>query len=192
MTVQATCPNRFDKRSQRERLGLNLEVEIGSGKNQELSLARAGLKSYRLESFDSLVEDVTSFCDEYDIEVVDMEAKYVDPKYRRKKISITNRHHYVVNNFNMVLDMQIQELGNRFNEVTTKLLTSMSSLSPSCNFSAFSKVNLLKLAGMYPCDFDFDEKEKLVYELGYYITNVKEDKRFANLSGLSDLAKMMV
>ncbi|XP_076954015.1 uncharacterized protein LOC143628264 [Bidens hawaiensis] len=140
----------------------------------------------------SNMSDVTSFCDKYDIEVVDMEAGYVDSKYRRKKTGITNRHHYVVTNFNTVLDMQIQELGNRFNEVTTKLLTSMSSLSPSCNFSASSKVNLLMLAEMNPCDFDFDEKERLIYELGHDITNVKEDKRFANQSGLGDLAKMMV
>ncbi|XP_076921231.1 uncharacterized protein LOC143582593 [Bidens hawaiensis] len=274
------------RESQRESLGLNSEVETGSGKNQELSLARAGdtrwsshektilrlltlypcvidvleyieklgefsnyqnesrglqefiktfnfvfylhlmkyilgvtntlcqalqrkdqdmlnavklvkltdegLKRYRLEGFDSLLEDVTSFCEKYEIEVVDMEAEYVDPRFKRKKTSITNRHHYVVNNFNTVLDMQIQELGSRFNEVTTKLLTNISSLSPSCNFSAFSIVNLINLAEMYPCDFDFDEKDKLVYELGHYITNVKEDKRFANLSGLGDLAKMMV
>ncbi|XP_076889284.1 uncharacterized protein LOC143540003 [Bidens hawaiensis] len=285
--VSGSC-KRIDllRESQRESLGLNSEVETGSGKNQELSLARAGdtrwsshektilrlltlypcvidvleyieksgefsnyqnesrglqefiktfnfvfylhlmkyilgvtntlcqalqrkdqdmlnavklvkltdegLKRYRLEGFDSLLEDVTSFCEKYEIEVVDMEAEYVDPRFKRKKTGITNRHHYVVNNFNTVLDMQIQELGSRFNEVTTKLLTNMSSLSPSCNFSAFSKVNLINLAEMYPCDFDFDEKEKLVYELGHYITNVKEYKRFANLSGLDDLAKMMV
>ncbi|XP_076933587.1 uncharacterized protein LOC143599549 [Bidens hawaiensis] len=285
--VSGSC-KRIDllRESQRESLGLNSEVETGSGKNQELSLARAGdtrwsshektilrlltlypcvidvleyieksgefsnyqkescglqefiktfnfvfylhlmkyilgvtntlcqalqrkdqdmlnavklvkltdegLKRYRLEGFDSLLEDVTSFCEKYEIEVVDMEAEYVDPRFKRKKTGITNRHHYVVNNFNTVLDMQIQELGSRFNEVTIKLLTNMSSLSPSCNFSAFSKVNLINLAEMYPCDFDFDEKEKLVYELGHYITNVKEDKRFANLSGLGDLAKMMV
>ncbi|XP_076946570.1 uncharacterized protein LOC143618141 [Bidens hawaiensis] len=140
-------------------------------------LTYEGLKSYRLEGFDSLLEDVTSFCDKYDIKVVDMEFEYVDPRYRRKKTAITNRHHYVVNNFNTVLDMQIQELGNRFNEAL---------------MSSFSKVNLLNLAEMYPCDFDFDENEKLIYELGHYITNVKEDKRFANLSGLGDLAKMMV
>ncbi|XP_076886823.1 uncharacterized protein LOC143536794 [Bidens hawaiensis] len=243
------------RESQRESLGLNSEVETGSGKNQELSLARAGdtrwsshektilrlltlypsvidvleyieksgefsnyqnespfqrkdqdmlnavklvkltdegLKRYRLEGFDSLLEDVTSFCEKYEIEVVDMEAEYVDPRFKRKKTGITNRHHYVVNKFNTVLDMQIQELGSRFNEVTTKLLTNMSSLSPSCNFSAFSKVNLINLAEMYPCDFDFDEKDKLVYELGHYITNVKKDKRYANLSSLGDLAKMMV
>ncbi|XP_076944257.1 uncharacterized protein LOC143614821 [Bidens hawaiensis] len=107
-------------------------------------------------------------------------------------IEETNRDHYVVNNFNTVLNLQIQELGNRFNEVTTNLLTCMSSLSPSCNFSAFNKQNLLKLAEMYPYDFDFDEKDKLVYELGHYIANVKEDKRFANLNGVGNLAKMMV
>ncbi|XP_076901792.1 uncharacterized protein LOC143556337 [Bidens hawaiensis] len=156
-----------------------------------VKLTDEGLEHYRLERFDSLLEDVTSFCEKYEIEVVDMEAEYVNPRFKRKKTGITNRHHYEVN-FNTVLDMQIQELGSLFNEVTTKLLTNLSSLSASCNFSAFSKVNLLNLTEMYPCDFNFDEKEKLVYELGHYINNVKEDKRFANLSGLGDLAKMMV
>ncbi|XP_076912035.1 uncharacterized protein LOC143570214 [Bidens hawaiensis] len=161
--------------------------EKDQDKLNAVKLTDEGLKSYHLEGFDLLLEDVTSFCEKFDIEVVDMEAEYVDPRYRRKKTGITNHHYYVVNNFNTVIDMYIEELGNRFNEVTTILLTNMSSLSPYCNFSAFSKVNLLNLAEMYPCDFDFDEKEKLVYELGHYITNVKEDKRFANLSGLLSL-----
>ena len=77
------------------------------------------LKTYRLDGFDSPLKDVTSFCDEHEIEVVNMKEEYVDPKYRRRKTNITNRHHYVVNNFNTVLDMQIQEFGNRFSEVTT-------------------------------------------------------------------------
>ncbi|KAI3830206.1 hypothetical protein L1987_04340 [Smallanthus sonchifolius] len=285
--VGASC-KRIDliRESQRERLGLNSEVETGSGKNQEMSLARAGdtrwsshektilrllalypsvidvleyietsaeigahrsqanglqiymktfnfifylhlmkhilgvtntlcealqrknqdilnavelvrstkeeLHRYRLEGFDSLLKDVTSFCDKYEIEMVNMEAEYVDPKYRRRKTGITNRHHYMVNSFNTVLDMQIQELGNRFNEVTTNLLTFMSSFSPCGNFSAFKKLNLLKLAEMYPRDFNFDEQDKLLYQLDRYIDNVKKDKRFANLNGVSDLAKMMV
>ncbi|XP_076915293.1 uncharacterized protein LOC143574591 [Bidens hawaiensis] len=153
---------------------------------------KKALENYRLEGFDSLLKDVTSFCDKYEIEVVNMEDEYVDPKNRRRKTNITNRHHYVVNNFNTVLDMQIQELGNRFNEVTTDLLTFMSSLSPCRDFRAFHKLNLLKLAEMYPYDFSFDERDKLMFELGHYIANVKEDSRFDNLKGVSDLAKMMV
>ncbi|XP_021995760.1 zinc finger MYM-type protein 1-like [Helianthus annuus] len=150
------------------------------------------LQRYRLEGFDSLLKDVTSFCDKYDIEIINMEDEYVDPKNRRRKTNITNRHHFVVNNFNTVLDMQIQELGNRFNEVTTNLLTCMSSLSPRDNFSSFNKLNLLKLAEMYPYDFTFDEKDKVIDELGHYISNMKKDSRFDNLNGVSDLAKRMV
>ncbi|XP_076938385.1 uncharacterized protein LOC143606518, partial [Bidens hawaiensis] len=223
--VGASC-KRIDliRESQRERLGLNPEVETGSGQNQELSLARAGdtqnsgdldahkiqanglllymrtytfvfylhlmkhilgvtnklcealqrkdqdilnavklvkttkeeLQTYRLEGFDSLLIDVTSFCEKYNIEMVNMEAIYVDPKNRRrKKTGITNRQYYVINNFNTVLNMQIQELGYRFNE----------------------------LVEMYPCDFNFDEKDKLIYELGNYIANVKKDTLFNYFNG---------
>ncbi|KAK9050926.1 hypothetical protein SSX86_027551 [Deinandra increscens subsp. villosa] len=150
------------------------------------------LQDFRLEGFDSLLEDVTSFCDQHDIEVVKMEDEYVDTRSRRRKTNITNRQHYVVNNFNTVLDMQIQELGNRFSEVTTNLLMCMSSLSPRDNFRAFNKLKLLNLAEMYPHDFNFDEKDKLIYELGHYIANVKEDTHFDNLNGVSDLAQRMV
>ncbi|XP_076929537.1 uncharacterized protein LOC143593981 [Bidens hawaiensis] len=38
------------------------------------------LQTYRLEGFDSLLIDVTSFCEKYDIEMVNMEAVYVDRK----------------------------------------------------------------------------------------------------------------
>ncbi|XP_076901999.1 uncharacterized protein LOC143556607 [Bidens hawaiensis] len=35
-------------------------------------------------------------------------------------------------------------------------------------------------------------KDKLIYELGNYIANVKEDTRFDDLNGVSELAKRMV
>ncbi|KAK9053315.1 hypothetical protein SSX86_029948 [Deinandra increscens subsp. villosa] len=159
---------------------------------QLIRSTKAQLLDYRLEGFDSLLKDVTTFCDKYEIEVVKMEDEYVDPKNRRKKTNITNRHHYVVNNFNTVLDMQIQEYERRFNEVTTNLLMLMNCLSPCNSFSAFNKQNLLDLAGMYPYDFNIDEKDKLKYELGHYIYNMKDDTRFANLNGVGDLAKRMV
>ncbi|MFS7995234.1 putative HAT dimerization domain, ribonuclease H-like superfamily [Helianthus anomalus] len=68
----------------------------------------------------------------------------------------------------------------------------MSSLSPRDNFSSFNKLNLLKLAEMYPYNFTFDEKDKLIDELGHYISNMKRDSLFDNLNGVSDLAERMV
>ncbi|XP_021997455.1 zinc finger MYM-type protein 1-like [Helianthus annuus] len=125
------------------------------------------LQTFRLEGFDSLVKDVASFCDKNEIEMVDMDAEYIDPKYRRRKTNITNRHFYEVENFNTVLDMQIQEIGNRFSEI-------------------------LRLAEMYPHDFNYEERDYLMNELDIYINNIRGDKRFANVKDISNLATMMV
>ncbi|XP_076956764.1 uncharacterized protein LOC143632055 [Bidens hawaiensis] len=80
------------------------------------------LQAYRLNEFDSLLKE-------------------------KEKTGITNLHYYEFENFNTVLDMQIQELGNRFNEVTTELLMCMGSLSPDGNFSAFNKKQYVKVGG---------------------------------------------
>ncbi|XP_021991067.1 uncharacterized protein LOC110887806 [Helianthus annuus] len=57
---------------------------------------------------------------------------------------------------------------------------------------AFDIPNILKLAEKYPCDFDESEKRRLPIQLGKYIDFVKKDKQFANLDGLSSLARLMV
>ncbi|XP_076919532.1 uncharacterized protein LOC143580372 [Bidens hawaiensis] len=133
--------------------------------------------------------EVTSFCEENEIEVLDILDQYVDPKCKRKKMGIANCHYYEFENFNTVLDMQIQDLGNRFNEVTTELLMCMGSLSPDGNFSAFNEDNMLRLAKMYQNDFSYEQRENLKHELRIYIANIREDKRFFNMNGISTLAK---
>ncbi|KAK9077454.1 hypothetical protein SSX86_005791 [Deinandra increscens subsp. villosa] len=150
------------------------------------------LQKYRLEGFGSLLENVTSFCQKYDIQIINMDDEYIDLKNRRSKTNITNRHHYEFDNFNTVLDMQIQELGNRFNEVTTELLACVATLNPHNNFCDFDIQKILRLSEMYPNDFNYEDKDKLEYEARYYIVNVKEDTRFANMNGISNLAKKMV
>jgi len=157
-----------------------------------VSTTKQQLQKFRLEGFDSILKEVTTFCEKYDIELVDMDAAYIDWRCRRKKTNITNRHYYEFDNFNTVLDMQIQELNNRFNEVTTELLTCMGSLSPDDNFEAFDLPKLLRLAEMYPYDFSCEEKEQLMHELENYFANIREDKRFANVKGISNLAKKLV
>ena len=59
-----------------------------------------------------------------------MIGSYGNPMRRNNVIS--NGHHFEVEVFNFVLDMQIQEFGNRFNEVSTTLVENMSGLNP-CN-----------------------------------------------------------
>ena len=65
----------------------------------------------------------------------------------------TNLHHYRVELFYTIIDMQLQELNNRLSEVNTDLLLCMACLDPSNSFVAFDKEKLIRLAKFYPSDF---------------------------------------
>ena len=62
-------------------------------------------------------------------------------------------HHYHVDLFFEVIDLQLQELNNRFSEVTIELLLCMVCLNPSDSFLAFDIKKLTRLAKFYPSDF---------------------------------------
>ena len=51
-----------------------------------------------------------------------------------------------------VVDMQLQEFGDRFSEVSTELLKNIAALSPCDSFSQFNVSDLLKLSELYPHD----------------------------------------
>ncbi|XP_039053351.1 zinc finger MYM-type protein 1-like [Hibiscus syriacus] len=124
------------------------------------------------------------------IETLDMSEYYVTPRNRRTKI--TNQHHFEVEIFNTVLDMQILEFGDRFSEVSTELLENMAALSPSDSFSKFDKSKLLKLSEMYPDDFSDSERTYLLGQLDIYYHSLLHDDKFANLNGIADLSRLMV
>ncbi|XP_071727748.1 uncharacterized protein [Rutidosis leptorrhynchoides] len=105
---------------------------------------------------------------------------------------ITNQHYYEVECFNTVVDMQIQELGDRFNESSTELLTCMATLNPRDSFSLFDSKKLKRLCELYPKDFTSSEMIELEVELDMYYHNVRNDQKFATLIGISDLARLMV
>ena len=65
----------------------------------------------------------------------------------------TNLHHYRIEQFCIVIDMQLQELNNRFSEANIDLLLSMACLNPSNSFMAFDKEKLIHLAKFFPSDF---------------------------------------
>ncbi|GAV74768.1 hypothetical protein CFOL_v3_18248, partial [Cephalotus follicularis] len=68
------------------------------------------------------------------------------------KILTTNEHHYHVEVLYVVIDLQINDLNHRFNEVNTDLLFCMTCLDPSDAFSDFNKKKLC-LAKLYSSDF---------------------------------------
>ncbi|AEE77585.1 General transcription factor 2-related zinc finger protein [Arabidopsis thaliana] len=106
-------------------LGLTNSLSVAlQRKDQDILNAMSLVKSTKQQLFklrddgwDSFLNEVFSFCKDHDIEFVIMDGEFVDPRKPRKKSNMTNLHHYQVECFNTVLDMQIQE----FNDPNTSL-----------------------------------------------------------------------
>ncbi|XP_021990942.1 uncharacterized protein LOC110887674 [Helianthus annuus] len=151
---------------------------------------KRALNALRQNGFEPMLEKVTSFCKKYNITMLDMSESYGNP--RNRKNVITNRHHFEVDIFNEVLDMQIQELGSRFSEVTTTLIKNMSGLNPSNGFSKFDPSKILAFAKMYSDDFTTQEIGTLLGDIESFRHTISDDDNFDNLNGISDLARLMV
>ncbi|KAM3281721.1 zinc finger MYM-type protein 1-like [Capsicum chacoense] len=143
--------------------------------------------------WNSLLEDVSLFCEKNDIMIPKMNVKYDLGKLKRKSSSVTYSHHLHVKVFYVVIDLQLSELNNRFSEVNTDLLLGMASLSPENCFANYDKYKIMKLATYYPNDFSASKLEDLSFDLDNYIYYVREvDNAFSNLKGFGDLSIKLV
>ncbi|XP_071699686.1 uncharacterized protein [Rutidosis leptorrhynchoides] len=124
-----------------------------------VELTKEKLQEFRTMGFESLLKKMSSFCEKYDIQMLKMNVNCVNS--RRKKDKTTNQHYYEVECFNTVVDMQIQEFGDRFSEASNKLLISMVALNPRDSFSMFDASKLIRLSEFYPRDFDSLEMVEL-------------------------------
>jgi hypothetical protein len=159
---------------------------------QEVKLTKQKFQQIRDDGWDSLLGSVYTFCEEYDIPKLDMEADYIDRHNPRKKTNRSNYQHYRYDCLNPIIDLQLAEFNDRFDEVNSKLLTQIAAFSPKNSFEAFNFERLMELAKSYPDDFDSTQLKDLARELGFYIDNVRADERFANLNTISELARLMV
>jgi hypothetical protein len=150
------------------------------------------LDELRKEKWGKLLDDVHEFCDKNDICKLEMEDEYIDPKKRRHKSGITNKHYYQVDCFNDVIDWLLQELDSRFNETSSQLLVCSAAFSPRGSFHDFNIEKLMSLAKLYPYDFDSGNLRDLNHELGLYIYDVGDDERFSNLETIAELSQRMV
>ncbi|XP_015167808.1 zinc finger MYM-type protein 1-like [Solanum tuberosum] len=158
-----------------------------------LALTKQRLQNMRDNEFESLMDDVSSFCDKHDIVIPEMDASYFPGKSKRKALDVTYSHHLCVEIFYAIIDLHLQELNNRFDAVSTDLLLGMASLNLVNSFGSFDKGKKMRLAEYYMNEFDNNKLRDLSFQLDSFIVYVcGSDKRFFNLKGISDLAKVLV
>ncbi|KAL6581953.1 hypothetical protein OROMI_005967 [Orobanche minor] len=157
-----------------------------------VKVSREILQNTRNDGWESLHDKVIDFCNKNEIACLDMNNEYVDDHNSRRRTHVTNDFHYRVECFYVVMDQQILEINDRFNEVNSELLTCIASLSPSDGFVDFDKSKLIKLAHSYPDDFFDIDFLSLEAQLQTYIMDVRSDDRFTGLKGLGDLCSKLV
>ncbi|TVU45045.1 hypothetical protein EJB05_04515, partial [Eragrostis curvula] len=153
---------------------------------------RNHLEELRRDGWDKVLAEAYAFCEKHDIVKLEMDEAYVDPKNIRKKTGITNKHHFQVECFNVVLDWLLQEFDSRFSETTSQLLVCSGSLNPRDSFRDFDAERLVSLAKLYPKDFDSKDLRELDHVLSFYISDVRGDDRFSNLQTIAELSQKMV
>nr|XP_009603043.1 uncharacterized protein LOC104098090 [Nicotiana tomentosiformis] len=158
-----------------------------------VDFAKRQLQTMRESKWNSLIENVSSFCDKNGIVIPKMDEKYALGKSKRKSSTVTYSHHLYVEVFCAAIDLQLSELNNRFSEVNIDLLLGMASLSPDDFFTNYNKNKIMKLATYYPNEFAASKLEDLSCELDNYIGYVREmDNALSNLKGLGDMPKTLV
>ena len=117
-------------------------------------VSKQRLRMMRDDKWEVLLTEVSSFCSEHDIPILNMNEIFVlGVRPRLNAPQITNLHHYCVDLFFEVIYLQLQELNNRFSKMTTELLLCMVCLNPSNSFVAFDKEKFIRLAKFYSSDF---------------------------------------
>ncbi|XP_057538192.1 uncharacterized protein LOC130815725 [Amaranthus tricolor] len=158
-----------------------------------VSTTKNVLQKMRDEGWDNLLKKVITFCTKHEIDVPSMDAHYVPQGRGRRFVQqATNLHHFRVGIFLEVIDLHLQELDNRFNEINMELLTCMVSLSPKGNFSSFDKEKILKLASLYPEEFSCNDLTALDLQLDVFLDAMLNDERFHDLDDINSLSMMLV
>ncbi|KAI0492627.1 hypothetical protein KFK09_026903 [Dendrobium nobile] len=158
-----------------------------------VQISKQRLQLLRENGWNGLLDEVSRFCGIFEVIVPNMNETY---KTRRRPVrggeDKTNLHHYRVDLFYTVVDMQLQELNNRFSESSAELLLCMSCLNPSDSFRAYDERKLICLAQLYPSDFSTIEVIALKNQLATYIIDMRTSEEFSSLRSIADLAKQIV
>ncbi|XP_022847523.1 uncharacterized protein LOC111370043 [Olea europaea var. sylvestris] len=156
-----------------------------------VQICKTQLQTMRDDGWDSFLGVVCSFCETHKINVPDMDDMFITVGRSRHE-TVTNLHHFRVEMFYAVIDMQLQELNDRFSEANSDLLICVACLSPNNSFAAFDKIKLIRLCQYYPVDFDAADILELDDQQDTYIIDTRTSEDFEELQGISDLAQKLV
>ena len=96
-----------------------------------VNVSKQRLQTIRDNGWESLFGEVSLFCERRNIDVPNMDDIFViRGRSRRNAQQMTNLHHYQVELFYTLIDMQLQELNNRFTDVNMELLLLCSMFEP--------------------------------------------------------------
>jgi len=144
-----------------------------------ITTAKKQLQMTRDQGWDILLNIASSFCVKHDIEIPNMDDFYIVRGNSKSRVSkITNEHHHRIDVFYTIFDMQIQELNSHLNS--------------SDSFPNFDKKKILRMAKLYPNNFDDLAIEALACELDTFMANVHDDVRLSNMMGLGELSRKLV
>ncbi|XP_010665608.1 uncharacterized protein LOC104882891 [Beta vulgaris subsp. vulgaris] len=113
-------------------------------------------------------------------------------KSKRFFAKVSNLHRFRVEMFLSVIDLQLQELNNRFDEENIELLICMACLNPVNSFVAFDTQKLVRLAEFYPKEFPSNDMTRLRHELEFFYDDMRKDARFENLKDINELSMKLV
>ncbi|XP_028552929.1 uncharacterized protein LOC110115869 [Dendrobium catenatum] len=139
-----------------------------------VQISKQRLKLLSENGWNVLLDEVSHFCAVFYVFIPNMnETCKTRCRSVRRGEDKTNLHHYHVDLFYIVVDIQLQELNNRFSESSTELLLYVSCLNPSDSFNAYDERKLICLAELYPSDFSTVEVVALKSQLSTYIINMQ-------------------
>ncbi|KAK9689214.1 hypothetical protein RND81_09G043900 [Saponaria officinalis] len=122
-----------------------------------------------------------------------MDDNYIPSgRSRRYFEKVTNLHRFRDKIFISVIDLQLQELNNRFGKVNVELLIYMASFNPVNCSAAYDKQKLLTLAEFYPKDFSCTDMIRHKFQLDHFIDDVRKDARFESVQDIAQLSMKLV
>ncbi|KAL9668111.1 hypothetical protein QQ045_002486 [Rhodiola kirilowii] len=141
---------------------LNFIVSASCKRNDQLKDAHASNMAFLLA-----IGDLKSGSGLYQLEVPDFSAPHeIRRGASHQQNRITIEHYYRVDIFYTVIDSQLQELNNRFNDDTVELIILSSTLDPKELRTTLRVDDICKLVDkFYPINFDEDERISLCMEL---------------------------